>query len=220
MASSVACARCHNHKFDPITMEDYYALAGVFASTSTFFGTFVSPANRVGGDPLVLPRGAKQPILHESISPAKVAELKAKLAELKAEKPSTLRDALRVFWTSGGIEGQLEKVDESGQALPLAMGVLDREKIIDAPLLERGEVKRPGKIVPRGLPQSSRLRRPAVPPSQSGRRVRPLAYASRPSVDGRVMTNRVWRRCLTRGWYGQWTIYHRRATQPPGAFVR
>ena len=30
---TVACARCHDHKFDPITSRDYYALAGVFAST-------------------------------------------------------------------------------------------------------------------------------------------------------------------------------------------
>src|SRR6266542_3807960 len=30
---TVACARCHDHKFDPITTSDYYALAGVFAST-------------------------------------------------------------------------------------------------------------------------------------------------------------------------------------------
>ena len=29
----MACARCHDHKFDPITQQDYYALAGVFAST-------------------------------------------------------------------------------------------------------------------------------------------------------------------------------------------
>lgn len=29
---TVACARCHDHKFDPITAQDYYALAGVFAS--------------------------------------------------------------------------------------------------------------------------------------------------------------------------------------------
>jgi hypothetical protein len=29
---TVACARCHDHKFDPITTQDYYALAGVFAS--------------------------------------------------------------------------------------------------------------------------------------------------------------------------------------------
>src|SRR5207302_126960 len=30
---TVACARCHDHKFDPITTADYYSLAGVFAST-------------------------------------------------------------------------------------------------------------------------------------------------------------------------------------------
>jgi hypothetical protein len=30
---TVACARCHDHKFDPVTMKDYYALAGVFANT-------------------------------------------------------------------------------------------------------------------------------------------------------------------------------------------
>ena len=31
---TVACARCHDHKFDPIRSRDYYALAGVFASTA------------------------------------------------------------------------------------------------------------------------------------------------------------------------------------------
>ncbi len=30
---TVACARCHDHKFEPITSRDYYALAGTFAST-------------------------------------------------------------------------------------------------------------------------------------------------------------------------------------------
>src|SRR5262249_62428692 len=33
---TVACARCHDHKFDPIPTEDYYALAGVFAGTEMF----------------------------------------------------------------------------------------------------------------------------------------------------------------------------------------
>jgi len=31
---TVGCARCHNHKYDPIPTKDYYAMAGVFASTT------------------------------------------------------------------------------------------------------------------------------------------------------------------------------------------
>jgi hypothetical protein len=30
---SIACARCHDHKFDPISIKDYYSLASIFAST-------------------------------------------------------------------------------------------------------------------------------------------------------------------------------------------
>ncbi len=33
---TVACARCHDHKLDPIGTEDYYALAGIFASSEMF----------------------------------------------------------------------------------------------------------------------------------------------------------------------------------------
>ena len=33
LAMTVACARCHDHKFDPIPTQDYYGLMGVFAST-------------------------------------------------------------------------------------------------------------------------------------------------------------------------------------------
>ena len=35
MGLSLGCARCHNHKFDPISMADYYGLAGIFKSTRT-----------------------------------------------------------------------------------------------------------------------------------------------------------------------------------------
>ena len=33
MALTVSCARCHDHKFDPIPTEDYYSLANVFANS-------------------------------------------------------------------------------------------------------------------------------------------------------------------------------------------
>lgn len=38
MALSVSCARCHDHKHDPISSRDYYALAGIFNSTETLWG--------------------------------------------------------------------------------------------------------------------------------------------------------------------------------------
>jgi hypothetical protein len=43
MGQTLGCARCHDHKFDPLPTRDYYALAGIFRSTSIFedFG-FVS----------------------------------------------------------------------------------------------------------------------------------------------------------------------------------
>ncbi|MEX0819598.1 MAG: PSD1 and planctomycete cytochrome C domain-containing protein [Pirellulaceae bacterium] len=36
---TVGCARCHDHKFDPVPEEDYYALAGIFLSTEALYGT-------------------------------------------------------------------------------------------------------------------------------------------------------------------------------------
>ncbi len=36
MGLTVTCARCHDHKFDPILTKDYYSLAGIFASTRSF----------------------------------------------------------------------------------------------------------------------------------------------------------------------------------------
>lgn len=33
MGMTLGCARCHDHKFDPVTAEDYYAMAGIFFST-------------------------------------------------------------------------------------------------------------------------------------------------------------------------------------------
>jgi cytochrome c553 len=36
LGMTMACARCHNHKFDPILTKDYYSLIGIFAATRSF----------------------------------------------------------------------------------------------------------------------------------------------------------------------------------------
>jgi hypothetical protein len=201
-------------------MEDYYALAGIFKSTKTYFGTWVSPANRVGGDPLPLPRIEGLPIFHESIPAEQVEKLNAELAAMKKEQEDgmaavmaalkagkdtegifTLRDALRIFWRSGGIEGQLEKVDASGRALPLAMGVLDKDKARDAALLERGEIAKPRAPVPRGFPRVIALAECAPVPSDQSGRLELADWLTHPDhpLTARVMVNRIWRHLLGAG---------------------
>ena len=43
LGHSLSCARCHDHKFDPFTMKDYYGLYGIFSSTR-----FPYPGGEVG----------------------------------------------------------------------------------------------------------------------------------------------------------------------------
>ena len=45
LALTVSCARCHDHKFDPIPTTEYYALAGIFQSSDPCAGL----RNKMGG---------------------------------------------------------------------------------------------------------------------------------------------------------------------------
>ncbi|MFT5467524.1 MAG: hypothetical protein ACI8UO_002628 [Verrucomicrobiales bacterium] len=203
MAQSIACARCHDHKFDPFPMADYYALAGVFRSTETFFGTWIDSENNVGGDLITLPALEDQLIPNPSIPKTKVDQLNEQLAALQAEKKAgakSIRDALRILWRSGGIEGQLETVDEDGNALPLCMGTLDRAEIVDAHLFERGEVDKPKEKIPRAFPRVVQVESNPPLDRQSGRieLAQWLTHPDHPSTS-RVMVNRIWRHMLGRG---------------------
>ncbi|MEZ6042775.1 MAG: DUF1549 domain-containing protein [Planctomycetaceae bacterium] len=58
MGMTLGCARCHDHKFDPIPASDYYALAGIFRSTHTLtpgnVSGYVTTELRTGFDPAQL----------------------------------------------------------------------------------------------------------------------------------------------------------------------
>lgn len=48
MGLTIGCARCHDHKFDPIPTADYYALAGILHSTRTADGILMNNVNVTG----------------------------------------------------------------------------------------------------------------------------------------------------------------------------
>ncbi len=47
LGQTLGCARCHNHKFDPVPTEDYYALAGIMASTKVMERRYMLGEQRV-----------------------------------------------------------------------------------------------------------------------------------------------------------------------------
>lgn len=62
MGLTAGCARCHDHKFDPIPQKEYYALAGIFRSSETFYGTPALQGNRNAGRLLSMAGGEPTPV--------------------------------------------------------------------------------------------------------------------------------------------------------------
>jgi hypothetical protein len=60
MGLTVACARCHDHKFDPIPTRDYYALAGIFRSTQTLAAPNANQPGPFGGALAERPLGTEE----------------------------------------------------------------------------------------------------------------------------------------------------------------
>ncbi|MBI3882523.1 MAG: DUF1553 domain-containing protein [Verrucomicrobia bacterium] len=91
LGMTIGCARCHDHKFDPIPQKDYYALAGIFASTRTLFNYTDNVARWIDA-PLPMD-GAKEGELraHET----KVELLKAQLESAKKESKRLLADVAK-----------------------------------------------------------------------------------------------------------------------------
>ena len=93
---TVSCARCHDHKFDPIPQEDYYALAGIFMSTETCYGTFRSLGNNHPSQLMTLPERA-----HVSNGPDMPTRTRAALNALK-ETAQALLDGRTPFVARNG----------------------------------------------------------------------------------------------------------------------
>jgi len=66
---TVACARCHDHKFDPIGTADYYSLAGVFSSTEMYNRTLTDKSEKLPTGQAKAPKDAMH-IVRDMANPA------------------------------------------------------------------------------------------------------------------------------------------------------
>jgi mono/diheme cytochrome c family protein len=153
MGLTVACARCHDHKFDPIPQKDYTAVAGIFLSTKTLYGVPGLQQGRNAAKPLALPEEANLPHILPSIAKSEVQQMVARYREITGEMEEMQQERIRMFremQSKGGsptpdiqrdvvrrqalerqkgqVESKLMEYDDNGNPVALAMGVLDKPR--------------------------------------------------------------------------------------------
>ncbi|MEY3459836.1 MAG: hypothetical protein RL215_2993 [Planctomycetota bacterium] len=207
---SVACARCHDHKFDPIPQSDYYALAGIFQSTETCFGGVRSQRNRQPSKLIILPLDDPNPS-DQPMTPEALAELRRRRDEIQQQAIEARRALARPQQPNGTpprpnlanqfvldqqasqLTARINSVDENGKPLTVCMGVQDKTRPQNARLLIRGEIDQMAQEVPRGFVQVLSETAPVLPAESSGRLELAEWIASpRHPLTARVMVNRIW----------------------------
>jgi Protein of unknown function (DUF1549)/Protein of unknown function (DUF1553)/Planctomycete cytochrome C len=222
---TVACARCHDHKFDPITQRDYYALAGIFLSTDTRYGTFSSLGNNHPSQLVDLPAECGLPLgpsmradQRATVSAAigrarseaeKASETIAKAREARQkgqDVPADLQQQLVRARATQGAQQNLESLslrfDPEGKPTQqnlVAMGALDRERPLNARVLDRGELDKPGELVHRGFVELLSSGSEQKITSGSGR----LELAKWIARDDNPLTARVWANRVWMHLFGQ-----------------
>ena len=202
---TMGCARCHDHKFDPIRAEDYYALTGIFKSTRTM-ESFKTIA-RWWENPLAPPAEVQRKAALDKL----VAEQKAALDALVKKSKDELQAKLKAgetlpkeFETQLAPEVQTElkvrreelaKLTASVPIVPTAMGVTEG-KVTDVPIHIRGSHLALGEVVPRGFPAVLvSTEQPVTLPADKSGRLELAQWLVREDhpLTARVLVNRVWR---------------------------
>lgn len=191
---TIGCARCHDHKFDPISTSDYYALAGIFKSTKTMeHFTKIARWNEC----TIAPEARRQ--RHDQLS-QRIATARQRLEKLTKQDASTADE--KSTQEQARLEAEIRKLQQELPSLPSAMAVVDLDQPVDLAIHVRGSHLHQGTQVPRGVPAvfASQSPNPPMPTSSSGRLelARWLTDGKHP-LTARVIVNRLWRWHFGRG---------------------
>jgi cytochrome c553 len=210
MGLTLGCARCHDHKFDPLSAEDYYALAGIFKSTKTMesLATIAKWWENSIADDNDLARKKEHDekvAAQKSVIDGLIARGKGELTAAGKMVPTDAKQAEALF--SDPTKAELAKaretlaqLEKSAPEMPMAMGVTEGESA-DVPVHLRGSTQNLGKVVPRRFPiVLAGSSQSPMAPKHSGR-MELAQWITRPDhpLTGRVFVNRVWRWHFGRG---------------------
>ena len=193
---TVSCARCHDHKFDPIPTEDYYSLYGIFANSIT--PKELPATSRVRPSPDVLDYAQKRKVLKTQAEglAEKYADYRRNRENYTAQDRRELQnDERRVLREIGDLETSHPSAPARAHAL------FDNRRIREFPVLLRGEAGNRGDMVPRRfLEVLGGEDRPKYSKKSSGRLelAREIADPKNP-LTARVLVNRVWQQHFGEG---------------------
>ncbi len=195
MALTVSCARCHDHKFDPVSTKEYYSLYGIFLnSLTTDTPTIGEPKLGPEYDEYLKGLAEKQKKIDDFINPhlEKAKEEHPELASnpgaLLGKVPTEHRRKLT------NLEGERDKfIADSGMEPDKAIVLRDRDKPANQHVFIRGNPGRPGELAPRQFLSIASEGEPKPFETGSGRleMAREIVRPGNP-LTARNLVNRVW----------------------------
>ena len=180
MALTVDCARCHDHKFDPIPTEDYYSLLGIFTSTKTVLSYRVTSKLNATA-------------LYSESDEQRLTEIENKFDfhddfVTNSNQATTPKEVLEEH------KRAIKLAKQQYESIPKAMAVGEGD-IEDLPVMIRGSHLTPGALAPRGFPRilAGRRNHP-IGRGRSGR-LEFAEWLTQPDhpLTARVMVNRIWK---------------------------
>ncbi|MCP4849639.1 MAG: DUF1549 domain-containing protein [Verrucomicrobiaceae bacterium] len=186
---TAACARCHDHKFDPITVEDYYALAGIFNNTRN---TDRNVGKQVEIDAYQAAQNAinDQNKIINSYLDNESKKLKINRKEVEKKLPDESKSKL------AEMRAHLETLKKQLPSKPATAHVLSDSGSADIHVAIRGDLRRKGKKVPRRFLEIISGKEAKLYTTGSGRLqlAQSVTDPDNP-LTARVIVNRVW------GWH-------------------
>jgi hypothetical protein len=202
---SVSCARCHDHKFDPILQRDYYALYGIFASTKHAFAGTELPRNpkdfvALGGpEEARTLRALEREVIVVERKVERLAEEKGKAPAKSDKTPPGTRTRDVVTAEHEAARAALRKLRIDCAKIDKAYAVSEGT-VADSPIHKKGNPKERGDTVRRGF--LAALGGQSLPADAVGSgRLELAGWLTDPKnpLTPRVMANRIWQGHFGRG---------------------